>query len=36
MTMLTDGVKDKEAAENVSVKNIAEILAEAVESEHHN
>lgn len=33
MTMLTDGVKDKESAENVSVKDIAEILVEAVESE---
>lgn len=32
MTMMTDGVKAKEAAESVSVKDIAEILLEAVET----
>jgi Fe-S oxidoreductase len=31
MTMLEDGVKDKEAVDNVKVKDIAEILSEAVE-----
>jgi Fe-S oxidoreductase len=31
LTMLEDGVKDKEAAETVKVKDIAEILLDAVE-----
>ena len=31
MTMLTDGVKDREAAERVAVKDIAELVLEAVE-----
>ena len=31
MTMLTDGVKAKEAGESVHVKDVAEILLEAVE-----
>ena len=30
MTMMTDGVKDKEATERVAVKDIAEIIMEAV------
>jgi Fe-S oxidoreductase len=30
MTMLTDGVKDAEKAETVAVKDIAEIVLEAV------
>jgi Fe-S oxidoreductase/nitrate reductase gamma subunit len=30
MTMMTDGVKSKDAGENVSVKDIAEVLLEAV------
>jgi Fe-S oxidoreductase len=32
MTMLTDGVKEKEVAEKVQVKDIAELLLESVES----
>lgn len=32
MTMLEDGVKDKEATEKVKVKDIAEILIDAIES----
>jgi Fe-S oxidoreductase len=32
MTMMTDGVKAKEAAEKVQVKDVAELLLEAVES----
>ena len=36
MTMMTDGVKDKEAAENVDVKDIAEILYEATASKSGN
>ena len=32
MTMLTDGVKAKEAAERVIVKDIAEIVFEATQS----
>jgi len=31
MTMLTDGVKAKEAEESVKVKDVAELLLEAVE-----
>jgi Fe-S oxidoreductase len=31
MTMLTDGVKEKNAAEQVAVKDIAELLLEAIE-----
>lgn len=31
MTMMTDGVKDKEASERVQVKDIAELVLEAVE-----
>ena len=31
LTMLSDGVKEKNAAERVEVKDIAEILLEAVE-----
>jgi len=31
MTMLTDGVKDKEASEKVQVKDIAELVLEAIE-----
>jgi Fe-S oxidoreductase len=31
MTMITDGVKAKEAAEQVAVKDIAEILYEALQ-----
>jgi hypothetical protein len=31
MTMMTDGVKAKEASERVQVKDIAELLWEAVE-----
>jgi Fe-S oxidoreductase len=31
MTMLEDGVKDKEATDTVKVKDLAEILLEAVE-----
>jgi Fe-S oxidoreductase len=31
MTMLEDGVKDKEATERVKVKDLAEILLDAVE-----
>jgi heterodisulfide reductase subunit D len=30
MTMMTDGVKSKDAGENVSIKDIAEVLLEAV------
>jgi Fe-S oxidoreductase len=30
MTMMTDGVKDKEAAERVQVKDIAELVLEAI------
>jgi Fe-S oxidoreductase len=30
MTMLTDGVKDKDAADRVDVKDIAELVAEAI------
>jgi len=33
MTMMTDGVKDKDATESVRVKDVAELLLEAVESE---
>jgi len=33
MTMMTDGVKEKEQADHVSVKDIAEIILEAVEGE---
>ncbi|MDI6802226.1 MAG: (Fe-S)-binding protein [Bacteroidota bacterium] len=32
LTMLTDGVKDKEASDKVSVKDIAELVAEALEN----
>lgn len=32
MTMLTDGVKSKDAADRVAVKDIAEIVAESMES----
>jgi heterodisulfide reductase subunit D len=32
MTMLTDGVKAKEAVETVQVKDVAELVLEAVES----
>lgn len=32
LTMLTDGVKDKEAGDRVSVKDIAELVAEALEN----
>ena len=32
MTMLTDGVKAKEASERVAVKDVAEILLEATQS----
>ena len=32
MTMMTDGVKDKEATEKVQVKDIAELVLEAVEA----
>ena len=35
MTMMTDGVKAKEAAESVEVKDVAELLLEAVESIEH-
>ncbi len=35
MTMMNDGVKAKEAAEKVQVKDIAEILLEAVERENN-
>ncbi len=31
MTMMNDGVKAKEAADSVTVKDVAEILLEAVE-----
>jgi hypothetical protein len=31
MTMITDGVKDKEATEKVQVKDIAELVLEAIE-----
>ncbi|MDP2208669.1 MAG: (Fe-S)-binding protein [Bacteroidota bacterium] len=31
LTMLTDGVKDKEAADKVAVKDIAELVAEAID-----
>jgi len=31
MTMLTDGVKEKNAADKVEVKDIAELVLEAVE-----
>ena len=31
MTMMTDGVKAKEAAEKVRVKDIAELVLEAIE-----
>jgi Fe-S oxidoreductase len=33
MTMINDGVKAKEAAEKVQVKDVAEILWEAVEKD---
>ena len=33
MTMITDGVKAKEASERVTVKDIAEIVYEATQSE---
>jgi Fe-S oxidoreductase len=32
MTMLTDGVKDRDAAERVAVKDIAELVLEAVQN----
>jgi len=32
MTMMTDGVKAKEASENVRVKDVAELLWESVET----
>ena len=32
MTMMTDGVKAKEASERVQVKDVAELLWEAVET----
>lgn len=32
LTMLTDGVKDKEAADNVAIKDIAELVAEAIKN----
>ncbi len=31
LTMLTDGVKEKNAAETVAVKDIAELVLEAIE-----
>jgi Fe-S oxidoreductase len=31
MTMMTDGVKDKEATDKVQVKDIAELVLEAIE-----
>jgi len=34
LTMLSDGVKEKEVADRVEVKDIAELVLEAIEQEH--
>jgi hypothetical protein len=33
MTMMTDGVKEKQSADRVEVKDVAELVLEAIEME---